>query len=180
MIRNRTVLFIITVIVCSGILSFRRIYSRTIAGSVASGETESPSQNEKEQSVRIPTPTFSIESPQDVTMAFYRAYDLCLKNPPKDAGEDIISYCQKNRKYTSTRFLQNLELSDMVTKGADPIICSQNSPKIIQLGRILNRETDTVVYIVESFSTGDIQIPVTLILENRTWKVDSITCPLPS
>lgn len=130
------------------------------------------------------TPTVSMleadtKSITSLVELFYRKYTNCLASPSAQARGSVSSYCQADTGTTSEAFVENLTAQGSTRRGIDPVTCSQNPPASTAVEAVDYEAPDrAVTTTVMVFSTGFAQkVPVIVVKENNTWKVDTITCP---
>lgn len=117
----------------------------------------------------------------ETTGNFYKTYDTCLKNPPAAATGKVSVYCQNNTGLTTTSFADNLDKGGTAKAGADPVFCAQNIPESMDVDPDIRiTENTALAFVNEKFGPTQIKIQIDLKSENGKWKIDNITCPLPS
>lgn len=130
------------------------------------------------------SPTLSVlgEDTKTIKQAislFYTTYLDCLKTPPPQARGKVSLYCQEHTGQTTSSFMENLTAQGTARFGGDPITCSQNPPTEVSVDTIdfESRERGTATTIVQ-FGSGFAQkIPVLIVKESDSWKVDMVSCP---
>lgn len=115
------------------------------------------------------------EKMKSAVMGLYDSYQECMINPPAEAVGQVSNYCQASNLFVSESFIKNITANP---PPVDPITCSQNPPTSIKVG-VVNPAQQTAE-VIENFGQSiDTEIKVSLIEEGNSWKVTSITCPLP-
>jgi hypothetical protein len=118
------------------------------------------------------------EGMKSAVMGLYEGYRSCMEKPPEAAMGQVSSYCQSHSKYTPENFVSNLAKGGISAAGADPIICAQNIVQSTIVGSVNPSQQSAEV--IESFGEDTkVKIKVTLIQEDKSWKVDNVICPIP-
>ncbi len=121
------------------------------------------------------TPNLTI--PQGVTENFYFWYTRCILAPVPTAAPGGTEQCPFSVDGTISNELFS-NLVKRLGRNIDPIICAQTLPQKITVGSSAATDTNAAsVIVTETFTNGDIQIPVELRRIDNRWKIVEIACP---
>ncbi len=137
-------------------------------------------------SIVKPTPTQTVINPatndnqviSETIDYFYKKYENCMKNPPKEAEGRVGEYCQGNTGQTSQKFIANLEEGGTAKAGADPIVCAQDFPESIVVDSDVEIEENIAIgHVDEKFGPSQIKPEIELVYVNGVWEINNIICP---
>jgi hypothetical protein len=106
-------------------------------------------------------------TPEKVTESFYNWYISY-----RAAGGNLEVY--KTSEYVSNELIRKLE----GVVGYDPVLCAQNIPESVTVGKATVSEGNASVAVTESF-IGTPSLKVDLKLLNNKWRITDIICPIP-
>lgn len=120
------------------------------------------------------------QTASEAAASFYKSYQGCLLNPPREASGQVSIYCQNHTGLTTSDFVKNIEAGGIAKLGADPIGCAQNPPQNFLVSDAIPIDDKTATLIVKEFFGGPrLDIRVNLKKVDDTWKVDNVLCPRP-
>jgi hypothetical protein len=169
-------LLVIVLIGVTGLIGFllgRNQSDRSqVAGiSADKSKIQTPKSSAFEATVSLKQSTVSgqISQSEQLVNSFYRFYINCL-NQKQDC-----SY--QNRP--DVDYQQLMEKTREV-KGYDRILCAQNIPDFFQIDHsVIESDSLESVYLVESFSQGQVQLIVEVEKSDNGPKIINIICPRP-
>ncbi len=172
-----TVVVVVILLILVGIVSYRLGDSHTL-GNLALNNTDNSLSASPSSSDRLISPTASASAspvastPSQAVISFYDWFSTCSRQAGTNCSYNNLSYVD------APKLISNL--APKVTKGINPVFCSQNIPVSVSVSRATTPVNNTAtVYLTESFtSVASVSVIVDTQLENNQWKIINVTCPV--
>jgi hypothetical protein len=110
-------------------------------------------------------------SAEDTVKAFYQEWVSYKGNP-------IVDRIYQNSDYITKEYSQKLDqiIDSFTVAGFDPVLCAQDIPSDIYLGKVAKKGDTAVIALEEKFSGGYKIVEYVLEQEDNKWQIMDIVC----